>query len=49
MAYGCSGVQHVCITTLVHKIQVLGLLFIFGVLSRPWSLIGNLVADPMPG
>ena len=32
--------------TLVSTIQVPGLLFIFGVLSRPWSLIGNLVADP---
>ena len=28
------------------QIQVPGLLQICGVLSRPWSLIGNLVADP---
>ena len=31
---------------LVSTIQVPGPLFIFGVLSRPWSLIVNLVADP---
>ena len=38
-----------CMSTLVYKIQVPGLLCFFGFLSRPWSLIGNLVADSRPG
>ena len=38
-----SGGIRLC--TLVSIIQVPGLLFIFRVLSRPWSLIVNLVAD----
>ena len=32
--------------TLVSIIEVPGRLLIFGFLSRPWSLIVNLVADP---
>ena len=33
-------------TTLVYQIQVPGMIHDLWVLSRPWSLIGNLVADP---
>ena len=37
------------IHTLLSRIEVPSLLLIFGVFSLPWSLIGNLVANPRTG